>query len=254
MCYAVAYLTKRKITYARRAGADEAEIADLEAQLAELTATAPPMFHASGFTHPRLLCFHREDGPVLELLKWGLIPHWVKDARQAATIGRQTLNARGESIFEKPAFRMAAQHRCLILIDGFFEYHLLGKRSFPYHIHLRNGEPMALGGIRSIWHDPVEGSAIGTVSIVTTGANPLLQRIHNNPKAEGPRMPFIVPRDMDMEWLRPGSTKERITQLIGPYDVELLTAHPVAPLLGKMAIGNVPQALDPFDYPDAGLP
>lgn len=253
MCYTVSYLTKRKVKYARRAGADEAEVKELELQLEELTATQPAMYHVSGFAHPRLLCFTREDGPRFDLFRWGLIPHWVKDAAQAAAIGRQTLNARGETLFEKPAFRVAAQHRCLVLIDGFFEFFHFAKHTYPYHIRLKDGEPMALGGIHSTWHDPQDRVALATVSIVTTEANPLMARIHNNPKAEGPRMPFIVPRERDEAWLSTDADKDRIASLIRPFDADALEAWTVAPLLGKHASPNLPQALEPYDYPELAL-
>jgi putative SOS response-associated peptidase YedK len=254
MCYTVAYLTKRKIKYARRAGADEAEVRELELQLEELTGSRPAMYHVSGFVHPQLLCFGREDGPRFELLRWGLIPHWVKDHAQAAKLGRQTLNARAETLFEKPAFRKAAHHRCLVLVDGFFEYHHLAGRSYPYHIRARNGEVLALGGIRSLWHDPQDGSPIHTVSIVTTVANPLLERIHNNPKAEGPRMPFIVPPEKDAEWLAQATEPAVVQALVQPYAEEALEAYPVGPLLGKEAMPNAPQALEQHHYPVIGLP
>ena len=254
MCYTVAYLTKRKLTYARRAGATAEEVRELEEQLEELTAVQPPMFHVSGFAHPRLLCFHREDGPRFALLRWGLIPHWVKDHAQAAQLCRQTLNARAETLFAKPAFRKAAHHRCLILVDGVFESHHLGKRSFPYFIRSRDGEALALGGIRSQWRDVQDGQVVDTVSIVTTVANPLLERIHNNPKAEGPRMPFIVPRSADHLWLDHGTPPEQVTALIGPSDEAALEAWPVGPLLGKEALGNVAEAHAPHTYPVIGLP
>jgi putative SOS response-associated peptidase YedK len=253
MCYTVSYLTKRKIKYAKRAGASEDEVKELELQLEELTEAQPAMYHVSGFAHPKLLCFTREDGPRFDLFRWGLIPHWVKDAAQAATLSRQTLNARGETIFEKPAFRIAAQHRCLILVDGFFEFFHFAKQTYPYHIHLKDDEPMALGGIRSVWHDPVDGTAITTASIVTTEANPLMRRIHNNPKAEGPRMPFIVPRTLDERWLRSEPDNDRISSLIRPFPEVDLEEWTVAPLLGKHASPNTAEALKPFDYPELAL-
>ncbi len=253
MCYTVAYLTKRKIRYAKRAGADPDEIGELERQLDEVTEGLPPMHHVSGFTHPRLLCFTRDDGPRFELRRWGLIPHWVKDAAQAVKIGRQTLNARGETIFEKPAFRAASSKRCLIMVDGFYEFHHFGKRTYPYHIRMNDGEAMALAGIRSDWRDPQDNSLVITVSIVTTAANPMMRLIHNNPKAEGPRMPFIVPSGSDRIWLDPNANRDAIEGIIGPYDERELEAYTVPPLLGKQAVGNVEQATQRFDYPELAL-
>ena len=253
MCYTVAYLTKRKVKYAKRAGASESEVKELELQLEELTADQPPMFHVSGFAHPKLLCFSREDGPRFDLIRWGLIPHWVKDHVQAVTLGRQTLNARGETILEKPAFREAAKHRCLVLVDGFFEFFHYARQTYPHFIHLRSDEPMALGGIRSRWKDPNDGRLLETVSIVTTEAVPMMARIHNNPKAEGPRMPLILPPALDEAWLAMDTPTDRIPSLIRPFAETELEAWTVGPLLGKHALPNTAQALERVDYPELAL-
>jgi putative SOS response-associated peptidase YedK len=253
MCYTVAYLTKRKITYAKRAGASEQEVKELEAHLEELTSNQPPMFHVSGFVHPQLLCFSREEEPRFDLVRWGLVPHWVKDHVQAATVGRQTLNARGGTVLEKPAFREAVHHRCLVLVDGFFEFFHFGKQTYPYFIHLANDAPMALGGIRSRWTDPMSGQVLHTVSIVTTAAVPLMARIHNNPKADGPRMPFILPPELDEAWLSPDTAIDRIPSLIQPYTASDLEAWTVGPLLGKHALPNTERAFERVEYPELAL-
>lgn len=253
MCYTVAYLTKKKITYAKRAGASDDEVKELQLQLEELTSAQPAMYHVSGFAHPKLLCFSRDDGPRFDLVRWGLIPHWVKDHAQAAILGRQTLNARGETIFEKPAFRVAATHRCLVLIDGYFEFFHLAKRTFPYFVRFKDGGPMALGGITSSWKDPDTGAAMDTLSIVTTEANPMMTRIHNNPKAKGPRMPFIIPKELDADWLSTGTDKDRISNIIAPFPEADLEAFTVAPLLGKQASPNTEVALEHFEYPELAL-
>jgi putative SOS response-associated peptidase YedK len=114
-------------------------------------------------------------------------------------------------------------------------------------------ESSTLGGIRSVWHDPVDGTAITTVSIVTTAANPLMAGIHNNPKGEGPRMPFIVPRTLDERWLRSEPDNDRISSLIRPFPEVDLEEWTVAPLLGKHASPNTAEALKPFDYPELAL-
>ncbi|MBL7962234.1 MAG: SOS response-associated peptidase [Flavobacteriales bacterium] len=253
MCYTVAYLNKRKVKYAERAGANAEEIRELERQLEDLTAAEPGQYHISGFTHPQLLCFTRKNGPRLDLFRWGLIPPWVKDAAQAAKLSRQTLNARGETIFDKPAFRHAAAcQRCLVLVDGFFEFHHVGKVSIPFHIKLRNEEPMALGGLYEHWTDP-GGQRITSVSLVTTRANTTMARIHNKPGEAGPRMPFIVPRELDNDWLAPADNdndKARVEALIRPFPEDELDTYPVPPLLGKRAIGNMPEAVKPHYWPE----
>jgi putative SOS response-associated peptidase YedK len=253
MCYTVAYLTKRAVKYARRAGAGEAEVRQLEVQLEGLASSQPPMFHVSGFAHPLLPCFLHEDGPHFDLLRWGLIPHWVKDAVEAAQLSQRTLNARGATIFEKPAFRAAARHRCLVMIDAFFEHQHQGRTTTPHLIRLRNDEPMALAGIRSRWTDPASGAELHTVSIVTTEANPLMATIHNRPGGKEPRMPVIVPRDLDAVWLDPLSDVKDLLRVLQPYPEEALEAWPVRPLTGKMASPNTAAAWEPLNPQDHGL-
>jgi putative SOS response-associated peptidase YedK len=118
---------------------------------------------------------------------------------------------------------------------------------------LRGDDVMALGGIRSIWNDTGTGQPVGTVSIVTTSANPMMAHIHNNPQAEGPRMPFIVPRELDALWLSHDASSEQIMPLIGPFDEALLEAYTVGPLLGRQASPNSQEALRNFDYPELAL-
>jgi putative SOS response-associated peptidase YedK len=254
MCYTVAYLTKRAVKYARRAGADEAEVRQLEVQLdVGIVPHQPPMFHVSGFQHPALLCFLREGGPHFDLLRWGLIPNWTRDAAEAAQLSQRTLNARGGTIFEKPAFRSASRHRCLVLIDAFFEYQHRGRITTPYLVRLRNDEPMALAGIHSRWTDPAGGAELHTVSIVTTVANPLMRSIHNRPGSDGPRMPVIVPRDLDAVWLDPNSGIKALQPVFQPYPEEGLEAWPVRQLTGRMASPNTAAAWEPVSPQDHGL-
>jgi len=253
MCYTVAYLTKRAVKYAKRAGATEAEVQQLEVQIEGLITGLQPMFHVSGFQHPLLPCFLQEGGPHFHLLRWGLIPHWVKDAAEAAQLSQRTLNARGATIFEKPAFRQAAQHRCLVLIDAFFEHQHQGRSTTPYLIRLRNEEPMALAGIRSLWTDPVNGTELHTVSIVTTEANPLMATIHNRPGSEGPRMPVILRRELDDLWLDPYSDVKALQAVLRPYPEEALEAWPVGPLSGKQASPNTAAAWEAVTQQDRGL-
>lgn len=253
MCYTVAYLTKRAVKYAKRAGASEAEVQQLEVQLEGITTAQPPMFHVSGFQHPLLPCFLHEGGPHFDLLRWGLIPHWAKDAAEAAQLSQRTLNARGATIFEKPAFRAAAQHRCLVLIDAFFEYQHQGRSTTPHLIRLRNEEPMALAGIRSQWTDPVSGAELHTVSIVTTEANALMATIHNRPGSEGPRMPVIIPRELDAVWLDPHSDAKALQAVLRPYPEDALEAWPVHPLTGRHASPNTAAAWEAVTPQDRGL-
>ena len=257
MCYDVRYMTKLRLAYAKRRGRTEEEIADLETRLHEVEQLLPPHFHANGFAHPSLLVFTGDEPLRPQLFHWGLIPFWVKDEAAAAKISDQTLNARGESVFEKPSFRQAARRRrCLIMVDGFFEHHRYQGKAYPFHIQMKNEEPMVFGGIWEKWALERTGITRYSVSIVTTRANELMAKIHNNPDLPEPRMPFIIPRELESDWLGPLFDPDDVTPLkdfIQPYlDSSELKAYSVGPIRGKAAIGNRDQAVKPFGY--EGLP
>lgn len=257
MCYDVAYQTKRTLEYARRRGYDPKTIEELEERW-ERVKDIPARFHASGFEHPHLITFTNEDPWVPQAFYWGLIPFWVKDVKSALQTANRTLNARGESIFEKPSFRDAARYRrCLILIDHFYEHHHHKGKTYPFLIKLKNDEPMMLGGLWSEWTNVETGEIVQSISIVTTEGNELLSEIHNNPKMEGPRMPLLLAKDVQEQWLQPMHSKtdqEAIQALIQAYPADEMEAYPVGRLRGKHAAGNVPALLERVDYPElAGL-
>jgi putative SOS response-associated peptidase YedK len=189
------------------------------------------------------------------LFKWGLIPAWTKDRAQAEKLWHQTLNARGETIFEKPAFRSSARRkRCILYLDGFYEHHHAAGRTYPHFIRMKSGEPFAVAGLWEEWTDRASGEILRTFAIVTSKGNELMARIHNNPKLEnGPRMPLILPEELVDEWLAPINDEldeKRIKELIRPYPAEAMEAHTVRRLRGKEATGNVPVACEEFIYPE----
>ncbi len=156
-------------------------------------------------------------------------------------------------MFDKPAFREPARsQRCLVLVDGFFEHHHKNGKTFPYHIKFKNDDPMLLAGLWDEWTDADSGITKRTYTIVTTKANSLMTRIHNNPKAsEGPRMPLILPKELANDWLVPiheKADRELIESLIQPYDESEMESYTVKRLRGKEAIGNTPEALLPNRY------
>ena len=123
-------------------------------------------------------------------MRWGLIPHWAK----TPSIGSRMINARAETLAQKPAYRSAfKRRRCLVLADGFYEWQKFGRTKTPMRIVMESGEPFAFAGLWALWKDP-EGNTIPSCSIITTEANDLLRPIHN-------RMPVILPRDMEQFWL-----------------------------------------------------
>ncbi|WP_375577977.1 SOS response-associated peptidase [Marivirga tractuosa] len=235
MCYDVAYLTQKKQKYAKRH--PDKDMSAFEDLFDENGNPVKPTFHAMGFEHPKLPIITNEQPDEFNLFQWGLIPSWTKAEKQANEIQNKTINARGESMFEKPAFRKAAvEKRCIIMVDGFFEHHHQKKQLVPYYISLKDNTPISLAGIWEKWENPENGKEINTVSVVTTKANPLMAGIHNNPKLKEPRMPLILPEELEIEWLlniEDKVSEEQVKALIQPLDENLMQAWPVKPIRGR---------------------
>lgn len=124
-------------------------------------------------------------------LRWGLVPFWAKDA----SIGNRMINARAETVAEKPSYRAAFKHRrCVVLADGFYEWHREGDVKTPYFISLASGEAFALAGLWENWTDKASGESLQTTTLITTAANEFMQPLHH-------RMPVIVQSDTADEWL-----------------------------------------------------
>ncbi len=165
-------------------------------------------------------------------MRWGLIPHWAKNA----SIGNRMINARAETVGEKPAFRDALRRRrCLVLADGFYEWQRTGGAKRPMRIVMRSGEPFA--GLWSVWRDP-DGNRIPSCAIITTAANDLLRPIHD-------RMPVILPRDMEEFWMDsnvddPGA----LGTALAPYADEAMEAYEVSTLVNSAA-NDGPEVIAP---------
>lgn len=173
----------------------------------------------------------------LDLLKWGLIPYWAKEA----AIGNRMINARAESVAEKPAYRTSFKNkRCLIPTDGFYEWKKMGKMKQPYLIHRQDGKPFAFAGLWSIWRDPEQGGKpVETFTILTTEANDLLRPLHD-------RMPVIVAReDFDL-WLDPKvGDAEKLQPLLKPHAVDGFEAFPVSRAVNSPA-HDTPDCIAPL--------
>lgn len=131
----------------------------------------------------------------LVMLRWGLVPFWARDA----SIGNRMINARAETVAEKPSYRAAFKHRrCVILADGFYEWHVESNVKIPYFISLDSGEPFALAGLWESWSDKESTEFLQTTTLITIAANEFMQPLHH-------RMPVILQPDMADEWLS-GST------------------------------------------------
>ena len=249
MCYDIKASLESQLKRAQRKG-DAQAISDIKKKLVPLTDL--PIFHASGFSHPKLLIYTNRSPDYPEVATWGLVPHWVRDTEQLKKYWNNTLNARGETIFEKPSFRDAAkEHRCLIYVDGFYEHHHYQGKAYPFFIHAKNDQPLILGGLWNEWVNRDTGELLNTFTIVTTQGNKMLTKIHNNPKLKGPRMPVLLDEAWTEQWLQPSNeeTDEPLfKELIQPFPEDVLEAHTVGKLRGRDYPGNVPEVSDPVHY------
>ncbi len=178
-----------------------------------------------------------EDERTLEALRWSLLPSWSKEK----TLKYPTLNARGETIAEKPTFKKPFERsRCIIPNDGFYEWKKIGKDKEPYLIFLKDKTPAAFAGLWDRWKDHSTGEIIDSCTIITTEANELVHPIHE-------RMPvFLDAKDFD-EWLDPNNNDTRSLQrFIKPYDADLMSCYRVGKDVGSVK-NNRPDLLESID-------
>lgn len=163
----------------------------------------------------------REAGGPREvaMLYWGLVPSWAKEK----SIGARMINARSETLGEKPSFRNAfRRRRCLVLADGYYEWQRSGAVKQPYLIAFDDGQPFGMAGLWERWRDPATGEPLESCCIVTTSPAPTVAHVHD-------RMPVIVPPDAYAEWLDPkNEATERLARLFEPCGRPDLRARPVS--------------------------
>ena len=168
---------------------------------------------------PALIVREREGEREALMARWGLLPHWAKDDR----IAYKLINARGETLAAKPAFRsLLGRHRCLVVADGFYEWRVGpdGKKE-PIHFRLEGGAPFAFAGLWTSRTDPTSGELVESCTIVTTRPNALVAPVHD-------RMPVILTGELEQDWLDPAISKEHALALLEPYAAELMTALPAS--------------------------
>lgn len=170
----------------------------------------------------------------LDFFQWGLIPAWAKDP----SIGSRMINARAETLADKPAFRAALRkRRCLILTNGFFEWRKDNGSKTPFFIYLRSGRPFALAGLWEVWQTP-DGVALPTCTIITTGPNSLMAALHD-------RMPVILAPDAYDRWLDPApQAPTDLVPLLVSYPAEAMALHAVARVVNSPA-NDSPACIEP---------
>ena len=168
---------------------------------------------------------------------WGLIPSWAKDP----SIGSRMINARAETLSEKPAFRSAYKyHRCLIFANGFYEWQAQPgmKNKIPHYIRLKSGAPFAFAGLWENWQSP-DGSDIRSATIITTNSNEMMVKIHN-------RMPVILPSNAYTQWLDIAPQQPtRLQELLVPYAAGNMEVYPVSPLVNSPS-NECAECIDPL--------
>jgi putative SOS response-associated peptidase YedK len=160
----------------------------------------------------------REQGREAAPLKWGLVPSWAKDEK----VGARMINARGETVSEKPSFRSAVKtRRCLVPASGFYEWVKTEDGKQPHFIHFADARTFAFAGLWERWHQR-GGGPLDTFTIITTSPNPLIAELHD-------RMPVILPSAAWREWLEPAPLEtDRLEQLLVPHPAENMEAYPVS--------------------------
>lgn len=195
----------------------------------------PPLFERYNIAPTQTVLAVREasDGREATFLKWGLVPRWAKDP----AIGNKLINARAETVTEKPSFWDAfSRRRCLVPIEGFYEWARRGDRKRPFYFHMRDWEPFAVAGLWEVWEG--DDGLLETCTLLTTSANELLAGYHD-------RMPVIIrPEDYDL-WLDAGvRSAERLLPLLRPYPREGMTTYAVSPLVNSPS-NDSPRCVEP---------
>lgn len=179
----------------------------------------------------------------LATLRWGLVPFWAKDLK----IGSRMINARSETVADKPAFRRAfAKRRCLIPADGFYEWEKIegSKSKQPWYIHRVDDEPLAFAGLWELWHpkddegnDVPDADPVVTCTILTCEANATMEPIHD-------RMPVMIAPNRWDDWLAPDSDGELVRSLMVPAPDSLLTMYPISTAVNSVR-NRGPELLEP---------
>jgi putative SOS response-associated peptidase YedK len=170
---------------------------------------------------------------VLSEMRWGLVPRWAKDP----SIGNKLINARGEGIADKPAFKMAFERRrCLLPADGFYEWKAVKGGKQPYLVANKSGMPLGLAGLYERWLAP-DGEVLDSCTVITIDANDSLRDVHD-------RMPVIIAPDQYARWL--DRSTSAVTDLIAPYPSDALRVHPISTRVNQVK-NDDPKLLDKVD-------
>ncbi|WP_234733654.1 SOS response-associated peptidase [Tellurirhabdus bombi] len=209
-----------------------------------------PIYHAAGFQFPAWPIVTRQEPGKLQLVRWGLVPRWVKSSSDADEIRARTLNAKAETLFEKPSFRqsISAGRRCLIPVTGFFEWYTQGKKKYPFFIQTKDQPIFSIAGIWDEWADPETGEVTPTYSLLTTEANDLLANIHNTKK----RMPVLLTPEAEHAWLHEDLNQQEVLDLTANlYPDKKMHSYSISKrITSRTEPSDAPEVLETFTYPE----
>jgi len=205
-----------------------------------------PSYYYHAFSLPEVAGICSSDPDRIRILKWGLIPSWIKNDEDAEAIRFKTFNARSESIASKPSFSYSfTSKRCLIPVKGFFEWQHVGKEKVPWYIYHADNKIFTLAGLYSDWTSSGTGEVISTFTIITTGANDMMAEIHNSKK----RMPAILDINDEKRWIDLSLTSSDALNLLKPCPPEILKAHTISPLVNNRTVNrNTPGVIESYNY------
>ena len=179
-------------------------------------------YHVNAFNYPKYPIITTSN--EIQVFNWGLIPFWVKSEKDAEEIRKMTLNARADTIFEKPSFRESImKKRCIVPSTGYFEWRHEGIKKIPYFIYLKDEPIFSMAGIYDRWLDKETGEEYNTFSVITTDTNPLTDYIHNTKH----RMPAILSKEDEERWINPDLTKTDIESLLKPFNANRMDAYQI---------------------------
>ena len=180
---------------------------------------------------------HEDGARRLAMVRWGLVPHWSKEMPR----DKPLINARGETVAQKPSFRTSYRaKRCLVLADGFYEWQRAGQKPLPFYISPADGGMFAMAGVWDVWKAP-DGETVASVAIVTTAANDTMSSIHH-------RMPVVIAQSDIDAWLTiTGEDTEAADVLIRSAPEDYFAIRPVSSAVNKVA-NDGPELLEPADH------
>jgi putative SOS response-associated peptidase YedK len=210
-----------------------------------------PSYYYHAFSLPEMPAVCSGMSDKIQLLKWGLIPSWVKTIDDANKIRYKTFNARSESIDNKISFSSSFRSkRCIIPVKGFYEWQHIGKEKIPWYIYHSENEVLSLAGLFDEWTESRTGEVFSTFSIITTEANDMMAEIHNSAK----RMPAILDKAAETGWLNLSTSPEDALGLLKPCPPEILKAHTISALVNdKTSSRNTPEVILPYKYDSGNL-